>query len=59
MKLFPLFPLAVTCFGETHRFQPTDYYNTFSSAHKPALRIKPGDRLITSTIEPRLHHGAG
>jgi acetamidase/formamidase len=36
---------------ETHRFVPERYYNTFSSAHPPALRIKPGDRVITKTID--------
>jgi len=37
--------------GETHRFAPTEYHNTFSSAHRPVLRIKPGDRIITKTID--------
>jgi acetamidase/formamidase len=39
--------------GETHRFEPTRYYNTFSFAHEPVLRIKPGDRVITKTIDAR------
>src|SRR5678815_5581026 len=40
------------CAGaETHRFVPTTYHNTFSFAHAPALRIKPGDRVITVTID--------
>lgn len=39
--------------GETHRFQPTQYHNTFSHAHRPVLRIKPGDRVITQTIDAR------
>ncbi len=37
--------------GETHSFMPTKYHNTFSSAHKPVLRIKPGDRVVTKTID--------
>lgn len=37
--------------GATHRFVPTQFYNTFSHAHPPALRIKPGDRVITKTID--------
>ena len=36
---------------ETHRFVPQQYYNTFSGAHPPALRIKPGDRVITTTVD--------
>jgi amidase len=37
--------------GETHRFTPTEYHNTFSGAHRPALRLKPGDRVVTKTID--------
>jgi acetamidase/formamidase len=46
--------IALSCAradAETHRFAPTTYYNTFSFAHPPALRIKPGDRVITTTID--------
>lgn len=32
-------------------FTPTQYYNTFSGAHPPALRIKPGERIVTKTID--------
>jgi acetamidase/formamidase len=37
--------------GTTHSFTPTRFYNTFSFAHPPALRIKPGDRVVTKTID--------
>jgi len=43
--------LASTAFAETHRFQPTRFYTTFSGAHEPALRVKPGDHVITFTID--------
>lgn len=39
--------------GETHRFTPTRFHNTFSSNHSPVLRINPGDRVITRTIDAR------
>ncbi len=39
--------------AETHRFQPTRFYNTFSAAHPPALKIKPGDRVVTFTLDAR------
>ena len=39
--------------GETHRFTPTRFHNTFSSGHSPVLRIRPGDRVITRTIDAR------
>jgi amidase len=37
--------------AETHRFMPTQFYNTYSAAHPPALRIAPGDRVVTKTID--------
>lgn len=36
---------------QTHRFIPDTFYTTYSFAHPPALRIKPGDRVITKTID--------
>jgi amidase len=35
----------------THRLTPTQFYGTYSFAHPPALRIAPGDRVITKTID--------
>jgi amidase len=45
--------LSAPCvlFADTHRFEPTVFYNTFSGSHAPALRIKPGDRVVTRTID--------
>lgn len=37
--------------AETHRFAPKVFHNTFSSGHAPVLRIKPGDRVVTTTID--------
>ena len=37
--------------AETHTFIPQAFYNTYSFAHPPALRIKPGDRVITKTAD--------
>ena len=42
---------SATLAADTHRFTPERFYNTFSFAHPPALRIKPGDRVITSTLD--------
>ena len=44
-------PAAVP--SETHRFEPERYHNTFSFAHEPVLKIRPGDRVITTTIDAR------
>src|SRR5262245_62599750 len=44
--------LFVNCaFAETVRFTPTTFYNTYSAAHPPAVHIKPGDRVVTKTID--------
>ena len=32
-------------------FTPERFYNTFSGAHPPALRIKPGERIVTKTVD--------
>jgi len=37
--------------ADTHRFVPEKFYNTYSFAHPPVLRIKPGDRVVTKTID--------
>jgi len=37
--------------AETHTFVPDRFYNTYSAAHPPALHVKPGDRIVTKTID--------
>ena len=37
--------------ADTHRFVPDKFFNTYSFAHPPVLRIRPGDRVITKTID--------
>lgn len=44
---------VVCALAETHRISATEYHNTFSFAHRPILKIKPGDRVITQTIDAR------
>jgi amidase len=44
---------SATAAAETHVFEPTRYHNTFSFAHEPVLTIRPGDRVITTTIDAR------
>jgi acetamidase/formamidase len=52
LALAAIIPLVSSrAHAETHRFTPTVYYNTYSFAHPPALRIKPGDRVVTTTID--------
>src|SRR5213594_3339450 len=42
---------SVSIGAETHRFLPQKFYNTYSFAHPAALHIKPGDRVVTKTID--------
>ena len=49
IALFSIAGVAQT--PAVHTFSPDRFYNTFSFAHPPALRIKPGDRVITKTID--------
>jgi acetamidase/formamidase len=37
--------------AETIRFIPKQFYTTWSFAHPPALHIKPGDRVVTKTVD--------
>jgi acetamidase/formamidase len=37
--------------AETYRFAPEVFHNTISAEHPPALRIKSGDRVITTTVD--------
>src|SRR5262245_61489092 len=43
--------MGVSVAADTHTFIPQTFYNTFSFAHPPALRIKPGDRVVTKTAD--------
>src|SRR5713226_5985759 len=38
-------------FAETHKVQPTTYYRTFSHAHPVLARIRPGDLVVTKTLD--------
>jgi amidase len=59
MKLLLTLALATAGFAGTHQFAPTKFYNTFSGAHAPVLRIKPGDHVVTFTIDARGFDSAG
>jgi len=59
MKYVLLALLATAALAETHRFEPGTFYNTFSGAHAPVLRIKPGDHVVTFTIDAQGFDSAG
>ena len=51
MALALAFTTASSQAPQTHQFTPTQFYTTYSFAHPPALRIRPGDRVATKTID--------
>jgi acetamidase/formamidase len=55
----PQVALAQSPAPTVHRFEPTRYHNTFSFAHAPVLRIKPRDRVVTTTIDAGGTNAAG
>jgi acetamidase/formamidase len=46
-----LTPAAQAPRGTTHTLIPNRFHNTFSFAHEPVLRLTPGDRVVTKTID--------
>lgn len=49
--LFGLAVVTASVSAETHRFVPTSFHATRSGTHPPALRIRSGDRVATSTVD--------
>ncbi|MFP4081950.1 MAG: acetamidase/formamidase family protein [Candidatus Aminicenantes bacterium] len=44
--------LAAGLFAQkTHHFKPTKFHFTYDGRHEPVLRLKPGDILVTSTVD--------
>ncbi len=37
--------------AETYTYVPARFYNTYSAAHAPALHVKPGDHVVTKTVD--------
>jgi amidase len=55
-RLLSFVAVLMACAGsaaaqETHRYVPDHFFNTYSGAHPPVLHIKPGDRVVTKTID--------
>lgn len=50
---------CVACVAETHNATPTKYFNSFHHGHPVLARIKPGDTVITRTVDAsgRDHRG--
>ena len=43
--------MSVLCIAETHRVTATNFYNSFHHRHPVLLKIKPGDTVVTRTID--------
>jgi acetamidase/formamidase len=53
VKACPLLVLLVSslCSAETHRVTASKFYNSFHNRHTVLQRIKPGDTIITKTLD--------
>jgi amidase len=47
------------CLAETHRVTATKFYNSFHNRHTVLQRIKPGDTVVTRTIDASGHDENG
>ncbi len=45
------FLLTLAAPAETHQIIATEYHHTFSAAHKVLARIRPGDAVVTKTVD--------
>ena len=43
--------LSVFSYAETHRVVGESYYHTFSAAHPVLARVKPGDTIVSKTVD--------
>ena len=43
--------LCIVCAAETHRVTPKTFYNSFHHRHPVLQKIKPGDTVVTRTID--------
>jgi len=51
INILPAIIAAVSANAEVHRFTPEAYYRTFNATNPVALRIKPGDTVVTKTLD--------
>ncbi|MBI3682182.1 MAG: acetamidase/formamidase family protein [Acidobacteria bacterium] len=51
MKHLLILLLPWVCLAETHKVQATRYFNSFDHRHPVLARIKPGDTVVTRTID--------
>jgi amidase len=50
-KFVGLLACALGLQAETHRFEPQTYYRTFSHTNAVGARIRPGDVVVTKTLD--------
>src|ERR1700676_4355631 len=51
LKLAAVLVCATALAAETHRFEPQIYYHTFSHSNAVGTRIRPGDVVVTKTLD--------
>ena len=50
-RLILLASFSCLCLAETHRVEATKFYNSFYHGHAVLQRIKPGDTVVTRTLD--------
>lgn len=51
MRLFTCLMLVLPIAAETHTVRPSSYFNSFDHRNQVLARIKPGDSVVTKTID--------
>src|SRR5438477_3735920 len=51
VKLWAAMPFTVLLIAETHQLVPQTYYRTFSHTNPVLARIRPGDVVVTKTLD--------
>jgi len=58
-RLILLSLFSCLCLAETHRVTATTFYNSFHNRHAVLQRIKPGDTVVTRTVDASGHDENG
>ena len=59
VPLLAIMTAAADLHAETHRFAPASFANVYSGTLAPVMRVKSGDRVITTTVDDTGLDGAG
>jgi len=50
--ILSVFSIQMVLFAQkTHHYEPTEFHYTYDARHEPVLKLKPGDILVTQTVD--------